>query len=176
MLLTSVGDGIYGVDHDGRVTFVNPSGGRGARVRRREELHGRRAHDAFHAPDRGRHAVPVVGLLHHTTRSAAAWSASAEEDVYVRADGTTFPVEITASPLVDDDEVRGAVVVFRDVTQRREVDRMKNEFLSVVSHELRTPLTSIRGSLGLLAGGKLGRAARRAPTRWSGSRCRAASG
>jgi len=46
--------------------------------------------------------------------------------------------------------------VFRDVTQRREVDRMKNEFISVVSHELRTPLTSIRGSLDLLASGVLG--------------------
>jgi PAS domain S-box-containing protein len=43
--------------------------------------------------------------------------------------------------------------IFQDVTKRREVDRMKNEFISVVSHELRTPLTSIRGSLGLLAGG-----------------------
>ncbi len=45
--------------------------------------------------------------------------------------------------------------IFQDVTKRREVDRMKNEFISVVSHELRTPLTSIRGSLGLLAGGAL---------------------
>jgi signal transduction histidine kinase/DNA-binding response OmpR family regulator len=80
---------------------------------------------------------------------------SAEEDIYVRADGSTFPVEITSSPLVDDDRVSGAVVVFRDVTQRQEVDRMKNEFLSVVSHELRTPLTSIRGSLGLVASGSL---------------------
>ena len=44
------------------------------------------------------------------------------------------------------------MVVFRDVTQRREVDRLKNEFVSMVSHELRTPLTAIRGSLGLLAG------------------------
>ena len=48
------------------------------------------------------------------------------------------------------------MVVFRDVTQRREVDRLKNEFVSMVSHELRTPLTAIRGSLGLLAGGALG--------------------
>ena len=44
-------------------------------------------------------------------------------------------------------------MAFRDVTQRREIDRMKDEFLSVVSHELRTPLTSIRGSLGLIASG-----------------------
>jgi len=50
----------------------------------------------------------------------------------------------------------GTVVVFRDITERRAMERMKDEFVSVVSHELRTPLTSIRGSLGLLAGGVLG--------------------
>jgi signal transduction histidine kinase len=47
-------------------------------------------------------------------------------------------------------------LVFRDLTRRREVDRLKTEFVSVVSHELRTPLTSIHGSLGLLASGMLG--------------------
>lgn len=44
----------------------------------------------------------------------------------------------------------------QDITERREVERAKDEFISVVSHELRTPLTSIRGSLGLLASGVLG--------------------
>jgi signal transduction histidine kinase len=46
--------------------------------------------------------------------------------------------------------------IVQDVTEQRAVERMKDEFVSVVSHELRTPLTSIRGALGLLAGGALG--------------------
>ena len=81
---------------------------------------------------------------------------NAEEDSYLRADGLPIPVEVTASPLIVDGEAIGAVVVFRDVTQRHEVDRLKSEFVSMVSHELRTPLTAIRGSLGLIAGGALG--------------------
>lgn len=51
----------------------------------------------------------------------------------------------------------GMTIAFgQDITKRKEVDRLKNEFISTVSHELRTPLTSIRGSLGLIAGGVAG--------------------
>ena len=154
VLLTSVGDGIYGVDHEGRVTFVNPSG---AQILGYEpdQLLGLNAHEEFHAPTPEGAPYPWEGC-YVTDAIRHGLVTSAEADVYLRTDGETFPVEITASPIMDEDVVRGAVVVFRDVTQRREVDRMKNEFLSVVSHELRTPLTSIRGSLGLLAGGTLG--------------------
>ncbi len=52
---------------------------------------------------------------------------SAEEDVYLRADGKTFPVEVTATPLTSEGSVEGAVVVFRDITQRQEVDRKPTE-------------------------------------------------
>ncbi len=48
------------------------------------------------------------------------------------------------------------IAVVEDISERKKIERMKNEFVSVVGHELRTPLTSIRGSLGLLAGGIAG--------------------
>jgi PAS domain S-box-containing protein len=160
VLITSVGDGVYGVDQKGQVTFVNPSAA-AALGYTADELKGRLAHDVFHAPQPDGLPFPWHGCYIHDAITQGNLT-QAEEDEYVRADGSVFPVEITASPLVDESEIRGAVVVFRDVTQRREVDRMKNEFLAVVSHELRTPLTSIRGSLGLLAGGRLGELPERA--------------
>ena len=73
-----------------------------------------------------------------------------------RDDGSTFPAELTVSATRGEPDVTGAVVTIRDISERYAVDRMKDEFISVVGHELRTPLTSIRGSLGLLAGGVLG--------------------
>jgi PAS domain S-box-containing protein len=72
-----------------------------------------------------------------------------------RADGALFPVELSVSQMRAEDQPLFVAVV-RDATERREVERMKDEFVSTVSHELRTPLTSIRGSLGLLRSGVLG--------------------
>ncbi|HTE45273.1 MAG TPA: PAS domain S-box protein [Gemmatimonadaceae bacterium] len=71
-----------------------------------------------------------------------------------RVDGSLLPVEVSAARLPD-----GRVqIIARDISGRKELERLKEEFLSVVSHELRTPLTSIRGSLGLLASGSLAKA------------------
>ena len=154
LLLASVGEGIYGVDRSGLVTFINPAGARtlGSTP---ELLVGSHAHSTFHAL-RG-DGTPWPAENCYITQAITLQAVSlAEEDSYRRADGRTFPVEVTATPLTSDDHVRGAVVVFRDITQRLEVDRLKTEFVSMVSHELRTPLTSIRGSLGLLAGSALG--------------------
>ncbi|MCD4525171.1 ATP-binding protein [Nocardioides sp. cx-173] len=154
VLITSVGDGVYGVDSEGRVTFANPSAARMLGWST-EELQGQRAHERFHATDADGIPLPWAGCYINQAIAHGDLSMSVEDE-YVRADGSRFAVEITASPLIEDSDVKGAVVTFRDITQRREVERMKNEFLSVVSHELRTPLTSIRGSLGLLHAGQLG--------------------
>jgi PAS domain S-box-containing protein len=152
-ILASVAEGIYGVDRDGRLTFVNPAAAEmlGRDV---EELIGRRAAAVLRAGPAGEADTPGPGQPALIADIDAALRGS--EDVYVRKNGSTFPVEVTTGPLVGGDGLLGAVVAFRDVTERRELDRIKSEFVSVVSHELRTPLTSIRGSLGLLAGGAVG--------------------
>lgn len=72
-----------------------------------------------------------------------------------RKDGTEFPVEVGLNPIQvgADLMVLSAVV---DITERKRIEGLKDEFVSTVSHELRTPLTSISGSLGLLVGGAVG--------------------
>lgn len=66
-------------------------------------------------------------------------------------------ISVNGRPIFNDNgEVYGGVVVFEDVTLRKEEEKRTLELYSMVSHELRTPLTSIRGALGLLEGGKAG--------------------
>ncbi|MFN6483110.1 MULTISPECIES: response regulator [unclassified Nostoc] len=71
-----------------------------------------------------------------------------------RKDGTEFPAEASISKIDMGEEIFYTVIL-RDITERKQIERMKDEFVSVVSHELRTPLTSIHGSLGMLASGLL---------------------
>ena len=78
-----------------------------------------------------------------------------------RRDGSTITVDASVSAVSLGDGLH-YLAVMRDVTERRRVEQMKNEFVSTVSHELRTPLTSIAGSLGLLAGGVAGELPERA--------------
>lgn len=73
----------------------------------------------------------------------------------LRKDGSVFPLELA----VNDMQVSGEKMftgIVRDITERKEAEKLKEEFVSTVSHELRTPLTSIRGSIGLLTGGMAG--------------------
>lgn len=72
-----------------------------------------------------------------------------------RRDGTVFPIELSLFAFRAGGR-RHYAGSLRDLSERREVERMKSEFVSTVSHELRTPLTSIRGSLSLLSAGVLG--------------------
>ncbi|GGC93664.1 hypothetical protein GCM10011396_46210 [Undibacterium terreum] len=77
------------------------------------------------------------------------------EDDSVRSGGDAFPAELSISEYYLSGK-RKLIVIVRDITERRKMERIKSEFISTVSHELRTPLTAIRGSLGLVLGGAVG--------------------
>lgn len=77
------------------------------------------------------------------------------ELLQTHADGSSFSAELSLSVFPDNGQ-RKFIVIVRDVTEQRRVERMKSQFVSMVSHELRTPLTAIRGGLGLMVGGVTG--------------------
>jgi signal transduction histidine kinase len=77
------------------------------------------------------------------------------DEVFWRYDRSSFPVEYSANPLMENGLISGMVIAFQDISERRHLERMKDEFISTVSHELRTPLTSLRASLGMISSGKL---------------------
>lgn len=84
-----------------------------------------------------------------------------EREPQVNGAATTF--EMVLAPFrAADGRIDLVFATARDISDRKRVDRLKNEFVSTVSHELRTPLTSIAGSLGLLSGGAAGEIGERA--------------
>ena len=78
------------------------------------------------------------------------------ETIHQHKNGNQVPVEIFLQYIFPLNENPRFVAIVRDITERKEVDRMKSEFVSTVSHELRTPLTSIKGALGMVKSGALG--------------------
>ncbi len=154
LILNAAADGIFGLDIDGRATFLNPAGeamiGWPLAELAKGSIHAIVHHTRADGTPFPQELCPTL----HAIRSGEA--AFVTDDLFWRKDGTSFLAESSTTPIRNaENETIGAVVTFRDITERRAVQRLKDEFVALVSHELRTPLTSIRGALGLLAGGLL---------------------
>ena len=118
LILNAVGEGVYGLDLQGHVTFVNPAAA--AMIDwEMEDLIGRSMHQVLHhshsdGTHYARESCPIYaafqdGSTHRVT-----------DEVFWRKDGTSFPVEYISTPLRDEQrQVIGAVVTFRDITQRK---------------------------------------------------------
>jgi PAS domain S-box-containing protein len=79
------------------------------------------------------------------------------ESVNLTKDGRRIDVALTVSPMLDrTGQVIGASTIARDITERKQLEQMKDEFVGTVSHELRTPLTAIKGFIELVADGDAG--------------------
>jgi PAS domain S-box-containing protein len=148
-VMEAVAEGIVTFDASGRVLSANPAAERAFGIGARQ-LSGTRVEERLSAFG-WEEIAPALGL------------AGAEPSLLGRrrlvegrrADGSLFPLELVITGTVVDGEPL-FIAIGQDVTERKEVERLKDEFISVVGHELRTPLTSIRGSLGLLEGGIAG--------------------
>jgi PAS domain S-box-containing protein len=139
--------GMVMIDHSGRLVMVNTEIENQFGYAR-EELIGQSVDILVPERLRGQHARH----RHNFTPSPETRRMGAGRELFGRRkDGTEFPVEVGLNPIRSGDQllVLGVIV---DISQRKHMERVKDEFVSTVSHELRTPLTSISGSLGLLAG------------------------
>jgi PAS domain S-box-containing protein len=144
----SLAEGIFAVDGACQVTFINPAaelllGWQGA------DLLGKNLEaDALVQGNADTNlseaALPVLEVLSGgaTYRDIQA--------VFRRKDGTVFPVTYSIAPIVTGGQVVGAVVTFRDITERQRLQRLRNEYLQLISHDLRGPLAVISGHAQIL--------------------------
>lgn len=120
-ILNSAGDGIFGIDIQGRVTFVNHKATE-LLGWTEEELIGKSHHDLVHHTRRNGHDFPVEecpiymaykdGQIHFETN-----------DIFWTKSGESFLVEYTSTPLLDNNQISGAVVVFKDMTEAKRMER-----------------------------------------------------
>ncbi len=119
------------------------------------EVIGRNLSMLMPEPDRSAHD----GYLEHYARRGTSRALEQNRELTaLRRTGETFTIELRVSQISHHGECKFIGLV-RDITERKRIERMKSELVSIVSHELRTPLTSISGALGLIVGGALGETA-----------------
>ncbi len=75
---------------------------------------------------------------------------------YKRRDATKLPVSMTVTPLALANKIVGSIEIFRDITREKELDHVKDQFISLVSHELRAPMTAIKGLVSMTLSGDYG--------------------
>ena len=146
LLLESTGEGVFGIDMDGACTFINRAGARLLGWEPAAVL-GRNMHVLTHHshPD-GRHYPVEDCPIFKAFREGQPCRIDAE--VFWRRDGTAFAVEYSSHPIVDGGQVRGAVVTFVDITERRRaaeaLQRAKDELEARVSERTRELSAALR--------------------------------
>ncbi len=170
--LNSIGDAVIATDADGRVTLVNPLAQRLTGWTLSEALH-RPVHEIFNIIDRLTRLPSPVPVRDTLAQNAV--HGLANHTILIARDGSECDIADSCAPIhTRSGQVVGAVLVFRDVTERARLDKImtdqnaelnvarsvaeeanlaKSDFLSSMSHELRTPLSAILGFAQLMESG-----------------------
>lgn len=131
LMLTSVGDGIYCVDTNGMCTFINPAAKR-LLGRTDDEVLGQNIHYVHHHTHEDGSHYPVEECpIYAAIRDGVVHEG--QQEIFWNHDGQPFPVEFTSTPIIQDSEIIGAVVVFRDISERIETEKRLRETLEELS-------------------------------------------
>jgi len=168
LLLEAAPEGIFGLDQEGRIIFINPAA---------ERLLGWPAGELLgHPQDHILHRAQANGGLHLVescgtcTTASTARNHASKDGIFWRRDGSSIPVEHQRTSILESGSIVGTMVTFRDVSARLRANQelirakegaeaanaAKSEFLARMSHELRTPLNSVIGFSNVLRKNKAG--------------------
>lgn len=141
LMLASTGEGVFGVDLDGLCVFINPAGARMIGFEPDQVL-GQNMHIlTHHSHADGAHYPLDDCPIYNAFRQGQ--PCRIDSEVFWRRDGTSFPVEYSSYPVFDQGQVRGAVVTFVDITERKRAE----EALHQAKNELELRVAERTGAL-----------------------------
>lgn len=155
-ILASIGDGVFVTDTKGVITMLNKASIAMAGLNE-EEVIGKYYRDVFSFSVEGDNPKNYKDFVSEAISSGKLVSLS-PRTILNRPDGTSISVSDSVAPLRNPrtGEIFGCVVVLRDSTKERELEKNKDDFISVTSHQLRTPLGSMRWNLEMVLDGDTG--------------------
>jgi len=125
LILDAAGEGIYGLDANGRTTFVNKAAER-ILGWHPDDVIGQQLHDIHHHSHADGTPFPSDECpIYRAIRDGQVHQV--DDEVFWRTDGSCVPVEYTSTPIVEDGSICGAVIVFRNIAARKEVERQREK-------------------------------------------------
>jgi len=148
LILRAASEGIIGVDVDGKIILVNPAAARLLRYRASDmggqDFHTLLQHSRTDGSPYPRDISPVIDALGAGRRRRV------RDEVLWRHDGTPLIVEMSVAPMLEGEELVGAMMTFTDHSEIRSVSRRNEELVSILRNEMRTPLQTIYQHIGHL--------------------------